>query len=287
MTSKSICTFRNGFAGLVLATLGSSSPAQADAYAPGTFTFKPINANIASYIFRRKSTDSVITANAFNFVTGITTAFRLPTPAFRSPLSFGFHESDRNGTGYGVEMGYVIGWDWEIFGRAGYSRERGLERFLVGNNSFDFKTRNNYGLSLGARHYFDLDSAWKPFIALAAGYTSQGETKAQINAHSALSENISLDPSLGTYKLLKRQNLFSFELSAGTDYVFNKNWALTCTVALRYNQRGGSSTVNTPGFLVMTPGLPFPFPVPAGPVKYADHKQRWYIPVTFSLKFMF
>jgi hypothetical protein len=264
-----------------------SSAASADAYAPGTFTFKPLNINVSSFSGGFTAQDSKFISTGLNATTG--TVFPLvpeirtiKTDAYRTTLPFGFSESDRNGIGYGVEMGYVIGRDWEAFGRAGYSHERPMPRFTVGNRSYDFHERNNYGLSLGVRHYIDMESAWKPFFAAALGFVSQGQTKARIYGHALLSNNPNNDPLLGNYRLLKAKALLSCELAIGTDYAFNKNWALSASVAVRYNQRGGSNVINTPGFFSPQLG---PFPPQAD--IYADNKQRWYIPVTLSLKFMF
>jgi opacity protein-like surface antigen len=289
MVHKSLRIFRNHFTCLLIAASFNSTTVHAAAYAPGTFTFKPINVNMASLTMGLEAKDSFIVSEGINFLNPAAPVnMRVPVNVYRSPMPFGFNECDRNAIGYGVEMGYVIGRDVEVFGRAGYSHERPKARFIVADRSFEFKPRNNYGLSLGARYYINLESAWKPFLSVSAGYTSQGETKAQIYAHSPLAlSNIEFDQSIGIYKLLKQQNLFSFELSAGTDYAFNKNWALSCSVALRYNKRGGSSSINTPGALSTVPGVPFPVQLPPRVVSYSDHKQQWYIPVTVSLKFMF
>jgi hypothetical protein len=289
MTSKSICTFRNGVAGLVLAAICNSSPAwavPAVAYEAGMFTFKPLNVNIASINRGFRSPDSRFKATGLDATSGTVFPFfdqtrRLHESAFRTTVPLGFSESDRNAVAYGIEMGYLVYGNCEVFGRVGYSHERPMPRFTVGDRSYDFNARNNYALSLGLRHYMNTDSAWKPYLAAAFGFVSQGETKAKIYGHSLFANDPKSDPFIGKYKLLKRKALFSFELSLGTDYILNKNWALSASVAVRYNQRAGSTVINTPGVMTMFG------PLPPRSDHYADSKQRWYIPVTVSLKFMF
>jgi len=265
------------------------SQSYADPYAPGTLTIKPLNFNFSTFGigFRQKDSQfnvpglllpNVSPPNATSIL------IRGKENAYRSPLNFGFQESDRNGIGYGAEIGYLVAQNWEIFGRAGYCHQRPNGRILFGNLSFNFKSRNNYGFAVGTRLYFDFDSKWRPFVAAALGFTQQGKAKATINAHSPYTAFSSkTDVPIGNYTLAKSKMLASFELNVGIDYAFTSNIAMTFNAGLRYNQRAGGSTFTTPATLTT---YPFPFLVPATTGTYKDHKQHWYIPVTVSLKFM-
>lgn len=265
-----------------------AQPLHAEAYAPGTISFKPLNVNVTNYTFGLTGKDSRFRSTGFTYIPDFNVrevTFDRKINVFRSPASWGFNEGDRNGNSYGVELGYLFGMDWEIFGRVGFCRERGKGAFYAGDQLYTFRTRNDYGLSLGVRHYVDMDSNWKPFLAVAFGWVSQGKTKARVKAHSPFAAFPEQDTVVfGDYTLLKHQNLFTFELSAGTDYVFHPNWALSTYIAVRYNQRGGSQTTSYPAAFTEFNGIPFP--LPPREMKYSDNKQRWYIPLVVSLKCM-
>jgi hypothetical protein len=251
-------------------------PPETYAYAPGTFSIKPINFNFGSFAFGFKHQDSQLSSLTSQPVSTI------KTDAFKRPVNFGFAESDRNGVGYAFELGYVIKNDWEFFARAGYCREAGNGAFHFGINTIKFQDRDNYGFSFGPRKYFDFQSPWKPFVQAAAGLTIQGDTKANIAWHNPAGFGIATDIYIREYKLAKQSTLFNFELGLGTDYTFTDYFALSLSVALRYNQRGGGSTVAIPGN-----NTSFLFPVPPTTLTYRDNKQHWYVPITLSLKFMF
>jgi hypothetical protein len=248
------------------------------AYAPGTVGLKPVNFNFGRLAFGHQNNDSFFSYNPVSFYN---TVNNVKTDAFRRGFDMGFAESDRHGFGYGVELGVVVYDDWELFGRFGYCREKGNGRFNTGDYSFDFKNRNNYGFSFGPRKYFDFQSSWKPFVQLAAGFTVQGKTSSTILGHPITNNDLNNDIPIGNYKLTNRKTLFTGELGIGTDYAFTDYFALSFSVAVRYNQRGGSSTTQLPGL-----NIPF---VPLSPTTftYKSNIQRWVVPFTLSLKFMF
>ncbi len=284
MPLKFIRLSRGFFVGSTLISLLGASPLSAEAYAPGTFTFKPFNVNLGNYALGFRQPDSKIITAGIDPLTQTSIPVNLKENVYRSPVNFGFAESDRNGYGYGVEAGYVIGWDTEIYGRIGMNRQRGTGKFLVGDYSFRFQHRDNYGFALGARHYLDFQSSWKPFFGANMGLTKQGSANAKIYGHHPFNGFYAdKDQFIGKYRLAKSSTLINFEISAGTDYAFTKRLALSLSIGLRYAQRGGGSTVQIPAF---TPTNPFPFPLPARSVTYADNKQHWYVPITASLKFM-
>lgn len=256
---------------------GNVTSSYAEVYPAGTFSVKPININFSSFTFGLREPDSKISSEGRSPRTGVLETTNFRDDVYKTPLSLGFHESDRNGYGYGIELGYVIGWNTEILLRAGASREKGKKIISIAERTFDFDARNNYGFALGARKYFDCDKTWRPFIGVVAGFTVQGATKALVREHNPFTFLLYNDPAIGKFTLLKQKTLYNFEVHAGTDYLFNETWALTFNVGLRYGQRGGSSSITTPG-LVTTP---------ARVVNYMDNRDRWFVPITVSLKIIF
>jgi hypothetical protein len=268
--------FKSQFCAMLIACLGSTSSM---AYEAGTFTFKPINANITSMSFGLQKKDSKFRTVGLSFPTFQDVPVSKTESAYRSPVSFGFQESDGAYLGYGVEAGYLVAKNWEIFGRVGYGHQHPNGRTMFGDLSTDFKPRNNTGFGIGSRLYFETASPWQPFVGAGAGVTLQGETKLTLNMRSGHFTNTDL--AFGTYKVFGRKTLYSGEISAGTDYVFNKNLALTLSVALRYSDRGGATTLTTPPFALGTGQIV------RRTLYYKDNRQRWYLPITMSLKFMF
>lgn len=273
---------------LVTAVSVATYSFQAQAYEAGTISIKPLNFNLNNFSLGTRPKDSSFSIPTFaptpdfSGVRQITKSSKLN--GWRSPLQFGFSEGDRNGNSYAFEAGYVVIKDWEVFGRAGFCHERPKGQFIQGSeHSFRMKPRNDWALSLGLRRYFETSNAFKPFLSVSMGFVSQGATKLKYWAHNIFAGNVVKDDIFqGQKNLVNRQALFSFEAALGADYVFNKNWAISGSVAARYNQRGSSKTVLLP----YVPGLA-PFPVPARPLTYKDNKQHWYMPVTLSIKCMF
>lgn len=249
-----------------------------NAYKAGTIGLKPINFNFGRLAFGHQRPDSFFSYDPVSFNNPVN---NVKTDAFRRGFDMGYAESDRNGFGYGVELGVVVYDDWELFGRFGYCRERPNGRFITGDYSFDFKHRNNYGFAFGPRKYFDFQTPWKPFVQLAAGFTVQGKTNSTILWHPATSSNADSDIPIGNYKLTNKKVLFTGELGIGTDYAFTDYFALSFSVAVRYNQRGGASATQLPGL-----NIPF-VPISPTTLTYKSNYQRWVVPFTLSLKFMF
>ena len=242
------------------------------AYAPGTFSIKPINVSFSNLTFGKRRQDSFLATPSSKTINNI------KTDVFNKAVDLGFAESDRNGVGYGIELGYLIMNDWEFFARGGYCREEGHASFSFGSATLKFKNRHNYGFSFGPRKYFDFQSPWKPFVQAAAGFTVQGQTKALISWHKPPQADV----PISIFQLAKRKTLFNFEFGLGTDYAFTDYVALSFNVVVRYNQRDGGSFNNIPGnFTAFHPSV-----LPTT-LTYKDDKQRWCVPFTFSLKFMF
>lgn len=267
------------FSFIMLCLTGSSD---GYAYEAGTFSIKPLNITFSSIMPTLRHKDS-----SFNTTGPVLVPAVFPLPqqtrtvrdaAWHKILQFGFSEGDRNGYGYGFEAGYVFLKNAEIFARAGFCSENPSIQFVVGDRSYRFQRRTNYGLSLGFRYYYDLNPSWKPYASAAFGFVSQGKATSNIYWHNPFNRTTTTDPLIGRFNMLKASYLPSFEMAVGTDYLFTPRVVLSAAIGLRYTKRGGSTVINTPGAVV---GIP----LPARRLVYSDYKPEWSIPVTFSLKF--
>lgn len=270
--------------GAALAGVLLTGSAGAEAYAPGTFSFKPLNVNIASFTLRKNLKDMRF-ATIGTQANGNNVQVNHDGAAFHAPLSFGFAECDRGGYGYGAEAGYVVGADTEIFARGGFNRETPSGQFVVGDMSLRFKARTNYGFALGLRKYVDMKSVWKPFFGFAGGFVRQGDANATVFAHGRRSgAGVEFDNvSHGNYRIQRSITNYNLELAAGTDYEFTKNISMTFSVGMRYHTRSNRiNSITTPQVVVQIPVANIT--VPSRTLTIKDNKQRWHFPVTVSLK---
>ena len=259
--------------------IGCSSQSVAEVYPAGTISIKPININFVTILFDQRHPDSKIYTDARNRQ-GVVIPHLWKDDDYKTQFSAGFGESDRNGYGYGIELGYVLGWNTEVLLRAGVSRENGINQRRVGERALDFHDRNSYGVSIGGRHYYDVDPSWRPFVGAVAGLTVQGATKAKVTGHrSAVAGVGAPGPFIGNFTMLKQKTLFNAELHAGTDYLFNETWGMSVSVGVRYGERGGKKTTVIPTASPPTN----PANVPRA-ITYTDNRDQWTFPVTVSLK---
>jgi len=144
---------------------------KSSSYERGTFSLKPLNFNIATLTDTNSRNSSKL--NNIEYDT-----YRAPG----RPLGFGLNDGSRQALNYGIELGYTIANNVELFARPSFSYEEGMKVTYAAtfnpatNRNLDFKGRLNYALSLGARKDFDIQSRFIPHIMAAFGFDCQDKS---------------------------------------------------------------------------------------------------------------
>tara|TARA_R110002095_G_scaffold11019_1_gene15820 strand:- start:1055 stop:3121 length:2067 start_codon:yes stop_codon:yes gene_type:complete len=236
-------------------------------YQRGTFSLKPLNFNIATLTDTYSRNSSTLNNTSYD-------TYRAPG----RPLGFGLNDGSRQALSYGIEFGYTIVNNFELFARPSFSYEEGMKvgyatdpLVSANNRNLDFKNRLNYALSLGARKYFDIQSRFIPHIMAAFGFESQDKTKAELSTFQELSIAGPNTP-LGHYTLQSRKTYKMANLEAGVDYRMSEHVSVSLTAGIHYKQKPKSATrTNLPGLVL----------------DFKDNHKSFTYPVNVSLKITF
>ena len=229
-----------------------------------SFTIKPINLNFYAYTFGHKRIMSKINDIEIN--------------TYRGYPGLAGNRTDKSGTGYDVEAGFMFTPAIEAFFLAGFTIDRPLYEstvkyapFPFTNNNFRFKRRSTFNTSLGGRYYFDTESAWIPFVGLTVGAVFQGKTKAHVFDQNP--GRVPINISIGHIEAQKSKTLIDGAFQAGVDYRLTDVWHLTMMTGLKYQPRAGKkiSRVTDQQGRVRT-------------ITYQDNWNKWVVPFVVSLK---
>lgn len=208
---------------------------------------------------------------------------------YRNYPGLGGSRSDRDGTGYDVELGYMLTNEFEGFLLAGFTVDRPLNRSVVKDdlaftpaafyapldNAFHFKTRVTYNTSIGARYYYDMDSeSWVPFLGFSAGLVFQGKTKALVFDHNP--NRKPEDIYLGKILAQKSKVMGDVYFQLGIDYKITDTFCMTMMTGLKYQPRAGyksSAVIDQFGRKRQ--------------INYRDHWNQWVAPFSIALKIVF
>lgn len=218
------------------ATEPKDNDIKSSSYERGTFSLKPLNFNIATLTDTNSRNSSKL--NNIEYDT-----YRAPG----RPLGFGLNDGSRQALSYGIEFGYTVANNVELFARPSFSYEEGMKvhyatTFAAATNrTLDFKSRLNYALSLGARKYFDIQSRFIPHIMAAFGFECQDETKIAATTYQAL-QIAGPNTPLGSYKLQGRKTYRMANFEAGVDYRLSEHVSLSITGGLLYKEKPKTAT---------------------------------------------
>lgn len=229
-------------------------------YAQGTFSIKPLNLHLASITGKFSKGDTLLNGRAADVHT---------TP------TYGLSHPWRNARSYAFEIGFYPFENIELFVKPSFGREMGLKRIVSAPSpalaqAYNFYGRNNHGVDVGLRKYFDLQNRWAPFVGASIGYDYQSATRVTAFSYNAFAD--ATTARLGEFTLEGSKHYAVGELQTGVDYRFTDWLALTL--------KGGLHMTRAPKTAQTTH-------INGRAVVYRDHHRVLTFPISMGVKFTF
>jgi hypothetical protein len=195
-------------------------------YECGTINITPVIVGFGNFPFGFAPTDAVINGSTIN--------------VFKATNNFVVSDVEKMAGGYSAELGYFFADNYQIKTRVSFLQDRGLSLSPPAfPRRYGFNTRNSWAFSLGVDRYVTKKSEhWAPFVGLMGGFVFQEATSAVVYN---ISTNGGVIGTLGNATLQSAKRRFKASLELGTDYRFNKRWALGITSGLSFMERPAES----------------------------------------------
>lgn len=240
-------------------------------YKEGDISIQPLNVHFTGITFGRKHEDTKFVSSTPYFYN------RATKNMYRNQRGYGFNDIHSNGLGYDVQLGYFLKNNIEVFADLGFVNEKGLKQpTVIIENAFKFKHRTSYKTNLGARYYFNTTTIFTPFLGIMVGNIWQPKTKGTVYGMNPFDVFTNSFPDkLGTFTAFRSANVFNGALLAGLDYRFDETFAVSFATGLYYYQRNKPKKLTVPAS---------PLGSPANTYKFSDHRNKFVVPLSISLK---